>query len=162
MTTVRPIPLVLGFFLIGLLMVAGAVLASDAYTKQRDLQSICDGAAIAAANSVDTGAARTQTLAGALPLADVQQATDDYLARDPSRAEVQIDTSVSADGRTVHADCRRHTKSRLRLGHRPRPAASTNTPPRRPAQPSASSACTSHPERSRRTQSPAAALGWQR
>ena len=47
------IPLILGFFLIGLLMVGGAVLASDAFTHQRDLQSVCDGAAIAGANAID-------------------------------------------------------------------------------------------------------------
>jgi Putative Flp pilus-assembly TadE/G-like len=104
------IPLVLGFFLIGLLVVAGAVLASDAYTKQRDLQSICDGAALAAANAVDSRTARTQPLSQALPLAGVQQATETYLARDPDRAEVSIRAAVAADGRTVMADCRRHTR----------------------------------------------------
>lgn len=104
------IPLVLGFFLIGLLMVAGAVLASDAYTRQRDLQSICDGAALAAANSVDPVAARTRTLTGALALADVQRATEAYLARDPVRAGVRIRASLSPDGRTVHAGCVRHVR----------------------------------------------------
>jgi uncharacterized membrane protein len=104
------IPLVLGFFLIGLLVVAGAVLASDAYTKQRDLQSICDGAALAAANAVDSRTARTQQLTQALPLAGVQQATETYLARDPNRAAVSIRAGVAADGHTVTADCRRHTR----------------------------------------------------
>lgn len=102
------IPLVLGFFLIGLLMVAGAVMASDAYTKQRDLQTVCDGAALAAANSVDAVAARTDVLTGALPLASAQRATADYLARDPDRQGIQVQTSLSADGGTVHADCRQH------------------------------------------------------
>jgi Flp pilus assembly protein TadG len=104
------IPLVLGFFLIGLLVVAGAVLASDAYTEQRDLQSICDGAALAAANAVDSGAARTQRLDGALPLAGVQRAAESYLTHDPGRAGVSIRAAVAADGRTVTADCRRHTR----------------------------------------------------
>lgn len=103
-------PLILGFFLIGLLVVAGAVLASDAFTKQRDLQSVCDGAAIAAANALDTGAARTQTLSGAVPLAGVQQASAAYLARDPDRAAVTIRASLSADGQAVLADCRQRTK----------------------------------------------------
>jgi Flp pilus assembly protein TadG len=104
------IPLVLGFFLIGLLVVAGAVLASDAYTEQRDLQSICDGAALAAANAVDSRAARTQPLDEALPLAGVQQAVESYLARDSSRATVSIRAAVAPDGRTVTADCHRHTQ----------------------------------------------------
>jgi len=104
------IPLVLGFFLIGLLVVAGAVLASDAYTQQRDLQSICDGAALAAANAVDFGAARTEKLDEALPLAGVQQATETYLARDPARAGISVRAAVATDGRTVTADCRRHVR----------------------------------------------------
>ena len=104
------IPLVLGFFLIGLLVVAGAVLAGDAYTKQRELQSICDGAVLAAANTIDSQAARTQPLTGALPLAGVQPAVEAYLARDPGRAEVNIRAGVAADGRTVSADCRRRVR----------------------------------------------------
>ena len=104
------IPLILGFFLVGLLVVAGAVLAGDAYTRQRDLQSICDGAVLAAANAVDSRAARTEQLAGALPLAGAQRAVDDYLARDPARAGTRIRTSVAQDGRTVTADCRRHVR----------------------------------------------------
>ncbi|HEX2902880.1 MAG TPA: pilus assembly protein TadG-related protein [Jatrophihabitans sp.] len=114
------IPLVLGFFLIGLLMVAGAVMASDAYTKQRDLQSVCDGAALAAANSLDSRAARTATLSGTLPLATVQAATASYLARDPERAQVRISATLSPDGRTVHAACTRHTTLAFGavIGHR--------------------------------------------
>jgi len=107
-------PLVLGFFLIGLLVVAGAVLASDALTRQRDLQSICDGAAVAAANAVDPQAARTEELSDALPLADVEQAVDDYLADDPFRAGVQIRAGLATDGRTVLADC--HRRTRLAFG----------------------------------------------
>jgi len=107
-------PLVLGFFLIGLLVVAGAVLASDALTRQRDLQSICDGAAVAAANAVDPQAARTEELVDALPLAGVDRAVADYLADDPSRAGVQIRTSLAGDGRTVLADC--HRRTRLAFG----------------------------------------------
>ncbi len=99
-------PLILGFFLIGLLVVAGAVLATDAFSKHRDLQSTCDGAAIAAANAVDAATARTATLGTSLPLGAVQQATDAYLARDPARAGIQIRASLAADGRTVLADCR--------------------------------------------------------
>lgn len=103
-------PLILGFFLIGLLVVAGAVLASDAYTKQRELQSVCDGAALAAANALDSRAARTQRLDEALPLTGVQQASQRYLASDPDRAGVSIRAGIAADGRTVTADCQRHTR----------------------------------------------------
>ncbi|MDQ1744524.1 MAG: hypothetical protein QOE23_2863 [Pseudonocardiales bacterium] len=100
------IPLILGFFLIGLLMVAGAVLASDAFTHQRDLQSVCDGAAIAGANAIDGPAARTRKLTAALPLAAVQAAVQDYLAEDAARSEVSVQAAVAPDGSTVLTDCR--------------------------------------------------------
>ncbi|MEO6702599.1 MAG: pilus assembly protein TadG-related protein [Jatrophihabitantaceae bacterium] len=103
-------PLILGFFLIALLMVAGAVLAGDAFAKQRDLQSICDGAALSAADALDAATARSQPLDAALPLAGVQQATADYLARDPQRSDVVIQAGLSPDGHTVHADCHRHVR----------------------------------------------------
>jgi uncharacterized membrane protein len=104
------IPLILGFFLIGLLMVAGAVLASDAFTHQRDLQSVCDGAAVAGANAIDGPAARTQRLSNALPLASVQAAVQSYLAEDAGRAEVSVQAELSADGSTVLTDCRITTR----------------------------------------------------
>jgi hypothetical protein len=104
------IPLILGFFLIGLLMVAGAVMASDAFTHQRDLQSVCDGAAVAGANAIDAPAARTQELSVTLPLAAVQAAVQNYLAEDPDRGAVSVQAAVSADGSTVLADCRSHTQ----------------------------------------------------
>lgn len=113
------IPLILGFFLIGLLMVAGAVLASDAFTHQRDLQSVCDGAAIAGANAIDGPAARTQQLRTALPLASVQAAVQSYLAEDARRSEVSVQAVVAADGSTVLTDCRVTTRlafARL-IGH---------------------------------------------
>ncbi|MEO7261765.1 MAG: pilus assembly protein TadG-related protein [Jatrophihabitantaceae bacterium] len=103
------IPLILGFFLIGLLMVASAVLASDAFTHQRDLQSVCDGAAVAGANAIDGPAARTRKLTGTLPLAAAQAAVQGYLAADSGRAEVSVQAALSADGGTVLADCRVHT-----------------------------------------------------
>jgi hypothetical protein len=103
------IPLILGFFLIGLLMVAGAVMASDAFTQQRDLQSVCDGAAVAGANAIDGAAARTRALTTTLPLAAVQAAVQDYLAEDAGRAEVSVQAGLSADGATVLTDCRIRT-----------------------------------------------------
>lgn len=113
------IPLILGFFLIGLLVVAGAVLASDAFTHQRELQSVCDGAAIAGANAIDGPAARTRELTTALPLAAVQAAVQNYLAEDAGRSAVSVQAAVTADGSTVLADCRVTTQlafARL-IGH---------------------------------------------
>jgi hypothetical protein len=104
------IPLILGFFVIGLMVVAAAVLASDAFTKQRDLQSVCDGAAVAGANAIDAPAARTRELAGTLPLAAVQAAVQGYLAADSGRGQVSVRAGLSADGGTVLADCRERTR----------------------------------------------------
>ena len=67
------IPFVLGFFIIALLLVAGSVAAGDAFVQQRDLQDVCDGAAVAAASAADLSANRSGTSAsGDLPLGDVQ------------------------------------------------------------------------------------------
>jgi hypothetical protein len=109
------IPLILGFFLIGLLVVAGSVTASDAFTKQRDLQSVCDGTAIAAANSPDLAIARGHlTDLEALPLGKLQETIDTYVSRDPSRegtAAALVD--VSPDG-AVTVGC--HSRTRLAFG----------------------------------------------
>jgi uncharacterized membrane protein len=101
------IPLILGCFLLAMLMVAGGVAAGDAFVQQRDLQSVCDGAAAAAASSADLGAAReTGDVGGsALRLANVQPAVDAYLARDGSRSGVRIEATLSADAETVSLVC---------------------------------------------------------
>jgi hypothetical protein len=114
------IPLILGFFLIGLLMVAGAVMASDAFTQQRDLQSVCDGAAVAGANAIDGPAARTRELTATLPLAAAQAAVQDYLAADAGRTQVSVQAALSTDGSTVLADCRIRTQLAFAglIGHR--------------------------------------------
>ncbi len=102
------LPLILGFFLVAMYLVAGAVAASDAFVQQRNLQALCDGAAAAAAAS----SARPQRTVGletggALQFSDVQQAVDRYLARDPDRRTVLVQPSLSADARTVTLACRR-------------------------------------------------------
>lgn len=100
------LPLILGFFLIALLMIAGAVAAGDAFVQQRGLQDVCDGAATAAAASgVDLG--RGGALAGEseLQFGDVRPAVDAYLARDPSRHGVHVTGHLSADRRTLTLTC---------------------------------------------------------
>lgn len=102
------IPLVLGFFLIALIMVAGSVAAGDVFVQQRGLQSVCDGAAAAAASSADVDGGRHvagQRQLRYLQLDQVQRAVDAYLTRDPSRDAVQIAATVSPDGTVVVADC---------------------------------------------------------
>jgi Putative Flp pilus-assembly TadE/G-like len=107
------VPLIVGFFLVALLFSGAAVMASDAFTRQRDLQSICDGAASAAANSVDFGAVRSALDgAQAVPLADAQTAVEAYLAADPDRDGVQA--TAAGNGATVAVRCER--VSRLAFG----------------------------------------------
>ena len=85
------LPLIIGFFLIAMLMVAGSVAAGDAFVQQRGLQDVCDGAALAgAASAVDLDRSRGVASGGTLRFADVQQVVDAYLARDPGRADVQV------------------------------------------------------------------------
>src|SRR4051812_34875376 len=47
------LPFVLVCWLVAVLMVFGAIAASDAFLEQQEVQSVCDGAALAAANSTD-------------------------------------------------------------------------------------------------------------
>jgi hypothetical protein len=100
------IPLILGFFLIALLVVAGAVALGDAFVDQRSLQDVCDGAAAAAAASA-ADLDRTQGLAadGSLRFADVHRAVADYLARDAQRRQVQVSVVLSGDGTRITLTC---------------------------------------------------------
>jgi hypothetical protein len=107
------IPLILGCWLLVALMVAGYVAATNAFAKRVDLQSVCDGAAIAAANSPDFAGERTAGGAesnGALRLDDVRTAVTAYLSRDPWRESVDIDTALNADRTQVQLTCRRRSK----------------------------------------------------
>jgi Flp pilus assembly protein TadG len=103
------IPLILGFFLVALLMVAGSVAFAGAFVQQRDLQDVCDGAvAAAAATAIDLGRSRTDAQATTLPFADaerVRQAVAGYLARDPGRRSVRATAAVSVDRATVTLRC---------------------------------------------------------
>lgn len=100
------IPLILGFFLIALLMVAGSVAAGDAFVQQRNLQDVCDGAAVAAAaTAVDLDRVSGIGTGRSLRFRDVRQAVDGYLARDAGRRPVHVDTALSADARTLTLHC---------------------------------------------------------
>ncbi|MDP9116027.1 MAG: pilus assembly protein TadG-related protein [Actinomycetota bacterium] len=99
------VPLILGFFILALLMVAGAVAAGQAFVQQRDLQDVCDSAAAAgaaSAASIDRGSALVGV---ALRFTNVQAVVDQYLARDPSLAGVRIQADVSVDAQTLQLQC---------------------------------------------------------
>jgi uncharacterized membrane protein len=99
------IPLVLGFLMISLLLVAGSVAAGDAYVQQSNLQSVCDAAALTASAAADTDTQRSSSGESALRLADVEGAVRRYLDRDSQRAKVAAAVSVGADGATVTVRC---------------------------------------------------------
>lgn len=99
-------PLILGFTLLALLMVAGAITAGQAFVHQRDLQHLCDGAAAAAAASAaDLHRDAALAKGGALRFAQVPTAVAAYLARDPARGGVLVRSALSADARTITLSC---------------------------------------------------------
>lgn len=100
------LPLILGFFLIALTLIAGSVAAGDAFVQQRGLQDVCDGAAsAAAATAVDLARGPGFAPAGTLRFSDVQLAVDGYLARDPSRSDVRVASELSLDATTLTLRC---------------------------------------------------------
>ena len=100
------VPLILGFFLIALLLVAGAVALGDAFVDQRNLQDVCDGAAAAAAASAaDLDRERGVTTGGSLRFTDVESAVGTYLSRDAARRDVHVRAALSADGTRITLTC---------------------------------------------------------
>ena len=100
------LPLILGFFLLGLVVIAGSVAAGDAFVQQRGLQDVCDGAATAAAASaVDLGRGGELAHEDTLQFGQVGPAVAEYLARDPSRRAVHVHAALSPDLRTLTLTC---------------------------------------------------------
>jgi uncharacterized membrane protein len=104
------IPLILGFFLLALLLVAGSIALGQAFTQQRDLQDICDGAATAAAaNAADLDRGTLTASSNALQFTHVDDAVAAYLARDPARHDVRAQAELSADRTTITLQCAERT-----------------------------------------------------
>ncbi len=100
------IPLIMGFFLIALIMVAGSIALGTAFVQERELQDVCDGAAAAAAASAaDLDRTNGLGAADSLRFADVVPAVERYLARDPDRHDVQVHAALSADRRRITLTC---------------------------------------------------------
>lgn len=100
------IPLILGFFLIALLMVAGSVALGQAFVQQRNLQDVCDGAAAAAAASAaDLDRSGAVATANSLQFAGARAEVAAYMARDPERRGVHIRVVLSADRRRLTLFC---------------------------------------------------------
>ena len=115
------LPFVLLCWLVAALMVFGAIAASDAFLEQQEVQSVCDGAALAAAESADEAAVYTAGVGDQLPLTETgaQAAIARHLAADGSRLD---SWSAQTDGAEVTVRCTRYTDIAfgwLFLGGRP-------------------------------------------
>jgi hypothetical protein len=100
------LPFVLVCWLVAALMVLGATAASDAFLEQQEVQSICDGAALAAANAADEAAVYSLGVGASVPLtrAAAEAAVADQLADAGARLDAW---SAATDGTEVTVRCTR-------------------------------------------------------
>ncbi len=100
------LPFVLVCWLVAALMAFGAIAASDAFLEQQEVQAVCDGAALAAANRADEAAVYADGLGAQLPLtsATAQAAVADQLGSGASDLDAW---SVGTDGAEVTVRCTR-------------------------------------------------------
>jgi uncharacterized membrane protein len=100
------LPFVLLCWSVAALMVLGAIAASDAFLQQQRVQSVCDGAALAAADRVDAAAVYRSGVGTALPLTtdEAQAAVAEHLAAGGERLDAW---SAQTDGTEVTLRCTR-------------------------------------------------------
>jgi uncharacterized membrane protein len=100
------LPFVLVCWLVAALMVFGAIAASDAFLEQQEVQAVCDGAALAAANQADEAAIYAGGLGAELPLtgASAQAAVADQLGSGASTLDLW---TAETDGAEVTVRCTR-------------------------------------------------------
>ena len=100
------LPFVLVCWLVAALMVLGGIAASDAFLEQQEVQSTCDGAALAAANQADEAAVYAGGVGDQLPLtrAAAEAAVADQLADAGSTLD---SWSAETDGVEVTVRCTR-------------------------------------------------------
>ncbi len=115
------LPFVLVCWTVAALMAFGAIAASDAFLEQQEVQSVCDGAALAAANRTDEAVVYTTGVAGTLPLsaAAARDAVADQLADGAGALDFW---SAETDGVEVTVRCTRYVDIAfgwLFLGGRP-------------------------------------------
>lgn len=101
------LPFVLVCWLVAALMAFGAIAASDAFLEQQQVQSVCDGAALAAANQADEAAVYARGVGTELPLTleAAQAAVTDQLADGGTRLD---SWSAATDGAEVTVRCTRY------------------------------------------------------
>lgn len=101
------LPFVLVCWLVAALMAFGAIAASDAFLEQQEVQSVCDGAALAAADHADETVLYTRGVGAQLPLtrAAAQAAVADQLADGGAALD---SWSAETDGAEVTVRCTRY------------------------------------------------------
>jgi hypothetical protein len=101
------LPFVLVCWLVAALMVFGAIAASDAFLEQQGVQSVCDGAALSAANHTDEAVLYSTGVGDELPLtrAAAQAAVADQLADGGTALD---SWSAETDGVEVTVRCTRY------------------------------------------------------
>jgi hypothetical protein len=103
------LPFVLVSWLIAALMTFGAIAASDAFLKQQEVQSLCDGAALAAAGTADESAVYRRGVGPELPLTRAQ--AEQAVATQLSAAGTHLDSwSAATDGAEVTVRCTRRVR----------------------------------------------------
>lgn len=115
------LPFVLVAWTVAALMAFGAIAASDAFLEQQGVQSVCDGAALAAANRADEAVVYAGGVGDQLPLtrAGAQAAVAEQLAGGGARLD---SWSAETDGAEVTVRCTRYVTIAfgwLFLGGRP-------------------------------------------
>ncbi len=103
------LPFVLVCWLVAALMAFGAIAASDAFLEQQQVQSVCDGAALAAANAADEAVVYVRGVGTELPLTReaAQAAVADQLADAGARLDAW---STETDGVEVTVRCTRQVE----------------------------------------------------
>ncbi|MGY1784201.1 pilus assembly protein TadG-related protein [Geodermatophilus sp. SYSU D00698] len=114
-------PFVLVCWLVAAFLALGAVAASDAFLEHQDVQAVCDGAALAAANRTDEGRVYATGVGTALPLTGetARAAVADHLADGGTALDAW---SAETDGTEVTVRCTRSVQIAfgwLFLGGRP-------------------------------------------
>jgi hypothetical protein len=101
------LPFVLVCWTVAALMAFGAIAASDAFLEQQEVQSVCDGAALAAANRTDEAVVYTSGVGSELPLtrATAQAAVADHLADGGTLLDAWL---AATDGAEVTVRCTRY------------------------------------------------------
>jgi uncharacterized membrane protein len=100
------LPFVLVCWLVAALMAFGAIAASDAFLEQQEVQSVCDSAALAAANRADESVVYAEGVGTQLPL--TLEAAQTAVADQLSDGGIRLDAwSAATDGAEVTVRCTR-------------------------------------------------------